>query len=53
MTESKVAFYCKIYERFILISLTIYVAVPVILEFQASQLTRNIAHLDVGLFNDL
>lgn len=43
-----------IYERFVLISLVIYVAAPAILEFQASQLaTGIIKDIDVGLFNDL
>lgn len=54
ITEAKIASYSKIYERLLIVSVTIYLAIPGILEFQASQLgTRTIAYMDVGMFNDL
>lgn len=54
ITEARVAFYSKIYERLLFATVVVIVSVPALLEFQASQLaTRNIEHFDVGLFHDL
>lgn len=51
ITDAKVSFYCKIYERLIFVSVALYVAAPAILEFQATQ--RTIENTDVGFFYDL
>lgn len=50
IADAKVALYCKIYERILLVAVIIYLAEAAFLEYMT---TRTIIHLDVGLFNDL
>lgn len=52
--EAKTTYYCKVFQRLVLGTTMLYVAVPAILEFQASRSGATlIVHPDVGFFNDM
>lgn len=55
ITDAKVALFCKIYERLIFVTASLYLATPAVLKFWTSQKSssQTIVHLDVGFFNDL
>lgn len=52
--EAKVLFYCKVFERMVIVSYTLYMIVPAVIEVQAYQRGETtLVHPDIGLFNDL
>lgn len=54
ITDARIAYCSKIYERLMFVNYILYVSVPGIVEFLSSQgETTTDVHLDVGFFNDL